>query len=446
MNIIESTESLLQIFTEFDNSIVIPIYCNDVEHPIQNDLSILVFTTNWKSPSREKLDGSKHKTYIIPINHPEAIWTADLDVIKELLTDKTLYTIDKKSLMYFLDCNLIDINMLEWMRCGSTLDLESHTTTAHDFISSRLWNRADTNQIIPIIKHLERVDKIIPELIRAAKHPLIVQQDYFKMYNDIVIPTLHEIEKQGLYTKNGYEYTQYNPYTTTGRPSNRFGGINYAALNKEDGSRQRFISRFDGGTLIEIDFDAYHIRLIADVLGYTLPKDSVHEYLGKQYFGKNKLTKKEYNQSKEITFRILYGGVPKEFLEIKFFAEVDIFIKKLWYEFKEKNLIPTYLFNRPMYRNNLSDMNPQKLFNYYIQSLETESNISILAEIYKVMQNYRSKLVLYTYDSFLFDFDLSDGQIFIKDVIDSIKFPMKVKHGYNYNNMMDIEHELETTN
>lgn len=441
MNIIESTESLISV--EFDNSIIIPIYCNDIQHPTQNDLSILIFITNWKSPTREKLDGTKHTTYIIPINHPEATWSADLDAIKEKLTNKTLYTVDKKSLMYFFDCNLIDINMLEWMCHGSTLDLEPYTTPAHDFISSRFWNRADTNQIIPITKHLERVDKIRPELIRAAVHPHIVQQDYFKIYNDIVIPMLHEIEKQGLYTKNGYEYTQYNPYTTTGRPSNRFGGTNYAALNKEDGSRQRFISRFDGGKLIEMDFDAYHIRLIADVLGYSLPKGSVHEYLGKQYFGKNKLTKKEYNQSKEITFRILYGGVPKEFMEIKFFAKVDKFIKKLWHEYKEKKYILTYLFNRPMYSRNLSDMNPQKLFNYFIQSLETESNISILAEIYKVVQNYRSKLVLYTYDSFLFDFDSQDEQIFIKDVINAIRFPVKVKHGYNYNDMSEVLYEFE---
>ena len=62
------------------------------------------------------------------------------------------------------------------------------------------------------------------------------------------------------------------------------------------------------------------------------------------------------------------------------------------------------------------------------------------------MQRYQSKLVLYTYDSFLFDFDSADGQIFIKDVINSTKFPMKVKHGYNYNNMMDIEYELNTVN
>ena len=53
-------------------------------------------------------------------------------------------------------------------------------------------------------------------------------------------------------TKDGLVYSEYNPYTTTGRPSNRFGGTNFAALNKTDGSREKYISRFDGGMLVII--------------------------------------------------------------------------------------------------------------------------------------------------------------------------------------------------
>tara|TARA_R110001632_G_scaffold121319_1_gene234010 strand:- start:2355 stop:3668 length:1314 start_codon:yes stop_codon:yes gene_type:complete len=437
MNIIESQESLEEVLNELNNSIVIPIYCNDVQHSMKNELSLLIFITEGRNQF--------HYTTIIPINHPEAVWTASIDVINSSMVDKTLYTIDKKSLMYFLDCKLIDMNMLEWVDSGNIIDQESVSTTAHDFVTSRFWNRADTNQIVPISKHLEKVQTVQEELIRISKLD-DDKRDYFDTYNNVIIPILHEIEKQGLYTKDGYEYTQYNPYTTTGRPSNRFQSINYAALNKEDGSRERFVSRFPNGKLIEMDFDAYHIRLIADVLDHELPDGSVHEYLGMQYFGKDVLTKAEYNESKEISFRILYGGVPKEFMQIEFFAKVDKLIRKLWREFNTEKSIPTYLFKRPMYKSVLTNMTPQKLFNYYIQSLETESNISILSEIYKVMQKYHSKLVLYTYDSFLFDFDLSDGQIFITDVIDSIKFPMKVKHGYDYNNMTDIEHELEKPN
>ena len=39
-------------------------------------------------------------------------------------------------------------------------------------------------------------------------------------------------------------YTEYNLYTSTGRPSNKFGGVNFAALNKEDGSRNSFVFIF----------------------------------------------------------------------------------------------------------------------------------------------------------------------------------------------------------
>ncbi len=52
----------------------------------------------------------------------------------------------------------------------------------------------------------------------------------------------------GIFTESGIEWTEYHPYTLTSRPSNNFGGINYAALNKDDGSRDRFVSRFDGAS------------------------------------------------------------------------------------------------------------------------------------------------------------------------------------------------------
>ena len=39
-------------------------------------------------------------------------------------------------------------------------------------------------------------------------------------------------------------------------------------MNKEDGTRSAFCSRFDSGALIEMDFDSYHVRLIAKLIGY----------------------------------------------------------------------------------------------------------------------------------------------------------------------------------
>ena len=55
--------------------------------------------------------------------------------------------------------------------------------------------------------------------------------------------------------------TQYHPFTTT-YPSNNFGGVNYAALNKDDGSRDRFVSRFEGGKLVQFDYDVSSLPLL----------------------------------------------------------------------------------------------------------------------------------------------------------------------------------------
>jgi hypothetical protein len=45
----------------------------------------------------------------------------------------------------------------------------------------------------------------------------------------------------------GYVYSDYNPYTITSRVTNKFGKINFAAVNKSDGSREAFISRHENG-------------------------------------------------------------------------------------------------------------------------------------------------------------------------------------------------------
>ena len=47
-----------------------------------------------------------------------------------------------------------------------------------------------------------------------------------------------------------------------------------AALNKEDGTREKYISRFKNGSIIECDFDAYHLRLMAKVVDYKFSEKS----------------------------------------------------------------------------------------------------------------------------------------------------------------------------
>jgi hypothetical protein len=55
-------------------------------------------------------------------------------------------------------------------------------------------------------------------------------------------------------------------------------------------------------------------------------------------------------------------------------------------------------------------MNPQKLFNYLIQNLETANNVALLKDILYIINNRETKIILYTYDAFLFDFSKQDKE------------------------------------
>jgi hypothetical protein len=51
----------------------------------------------------------------------------------------------------------------------------------------------------------------------------------------------------------------------------------------------------------------------------------------------------------------------------------------------------------------------------------------------------KSKIILYTYDSFLIDFNKEDGAetiTYIKEEMESGKFPVKIEIGYDYQNMI----------
>ena len=56
------------------------------------------------------------------------------------------------------------------------------------------------------------------------------------------------------------------------------------------------------------------------------------------------------------------------------------------------------------------------------------------SKIEKILEGYNSKLILYTYDAFLFD--ISKEETHLKDKIQEIlDFPVKLHVGNNYNDM-----------
>ena len=223
-------------------------------------------------------------------------------------------------------------------------------------------------------------------------------------------------------------YQNYNFFTITSRPSNAINNINYAALTPTQ--RQCFIPEND--IFVEFDFDAYHPRLIADMIGYKFPKTPVHEYLSDKYGV-------DVKEGKNKTFQYLYGGIPKKVAEeVKFLGDTKDTIAYMWEGWNAKGFEKTHIYKRPLRSENLTDMNPQKLFNYYIQSYETERNVTLLKELHNYLLDKGTEIVLYNYDSFLFDYSKEDG----KDILSNIRkileqngFVTKLRVGKNYGDM-----------
>ena len=324
------------------------------------------------------------------------------------------------------------VRVQTYIKDGKSIDLDILKPEAHKFYNRLYWDRQDISDVIPNCKHREYIERL-----KAFLDSLDIS-DYdsqvAETYENLILPIFNRIERNGLYTNSGYEYSKYNLFTITGRPSNANKGINYAALNKADGTREKYISRFNSGCLLEMDFDAYHIRLIAALIDYKLPSSSVHEYFAKQFYGVKSVTKEEYKQSKSMSFQVLYGGVPKELEGIEYFDKVKAYISNLWDIYNNKGYIQTPVFKRRLYKRNLADMNPQKLFNYLIQAYETERNIKTIQNMENILEGKQSKLILYTYDAFLFD--ISKEEMNLKDTIaKELDFPVKIHTGNNYNDM-----------
>ena len=239
----------------------------------------------------------------------------------------------------------------------------------------------------------------------------------------------HQVAKY-VYDKKLYQ--NYNFFTTTSRPSNSIHNLNFAALTPEH--RKCFSPLND--VFVEFDFDAYHPRLIGDLVGYNFTDGPVHEYLSDKYGV-------DIDKGKTKTFQYLYGGIPNKIAdEIEFLNMTKNLINEMWIGFNDNKKIETHIYNRPLKEENLNNLNPQKLFNYYIQSYETERNVKLLMKLHQYLLPRKTNIVHYNYDSFLFDYNKSDGVQTIHDIkkiLEENGFMTKTNVGSNYGEMKIYE-------
>jgi hypothetical protein len=444
---IETTSNLRQFKTENAEGdlFVYVVPTEEQQHPVVN-LPSIAFIRNI----------STGRTYYYSFNHPDSFpEVTKQNFLEEIaIMSNRLWALDKKATIQLLGVPKVkDVNFASYLQNNSIIDASEYDTTSHFLVRSHSVGHGKVGLAVPLMKHLEAFDDLADDVKNIIKK---TDADIpFIRFNDLIIETLGDMESQGIYVdrelfKKHFEidvgeksmtYSQYNVYTSTGRPSNRFGGVNYAALNQSDGSRSCFCSRYNGdGRIVVIDYTAFHPRIICALTNYPISLEiDIYEYLAKLYFRKKNIDETDIQNAKRLTFRQLYGGVEDKYSHIKYLANLKSFINEQWNFFKTNGYVLTPIFKRKITSHHIQDPNPNKIFNYILQAVEGEIAIPKIREVQKYLLSKKTKAILYTYDAVLYDFHREDGIETLNKIryIMSFdgKFPMKTYMGDTYQDM-----------
>ena len=369
------------------------------------------------------------KGFVIPISHTDAINVSINEVTKVIKKFKHLFTRDVKSFHHYFPGTSVS------SCCLPPRSFEKAETEAHKIFRRRHPDLKELNRIIPIVKHYEALQQDYGNLTECFKYN---NKKYADFFNKRVSLVYNRIERSGigidteLFFKHfhrrdkPYVYGQYNLHTSTTRPSNKFGGVNYAALNKKTGERSSFISK--NGYFVEFDVKAYHPVIVSHLIGYDFEGTDVHQNFADMY-GVSR------DKAKEITFQQFYGRIFAEYKNLSYFKLLLGKQEELFDKYNTQGYLEEPISGYRFEKEVLGDMNKEKIFNYFLQATESSYNVEILEEIHKILQGSKTEIVLTVYDSFLFDVKKGEENLLtrIQKVFKNKDLNTSIKSGYDYN-------------
>jgi len=386
------------------------------------------------------------KGFIVPIDHEEGL-NVEKDRLYDILKQfTTLYTVDRKALLYHFNLlNSNDISLLYMMKKYDRLQIPDYNKGINHFYN-KFDDDISINKVIPISKLYEYYETVFEKIKGVIEEE---KPSGFDFYNTTATNVFFLLEQQGLGVfynafielfnprnpifniTNNIALTSYNLYNVTSRPTNSFNSVNFAAIPHTESHRKSFKPQND--FFVEFDFDGYHLRLLCHQIGYKLTDKPAHKQLAKHYFGTEDITDEQYKQAKQINFHAIYGKIPKEHENLEVFKLIKKYIADMWTVYEEQGVVCDPISNKP-FTKELKDMHPAKLMNYMMQSLETSRNILILKNVLRFLKDRKTKIALYTYDSVLFDFNKEDKEIL--DELENVlsedgKYPVKFKSSKN---------------
>lgn len=438
-------EDFLREYRKGSNKIYVRL-SDDEKHSMNNRISFIYIL-------------SENNEYVINVNNGDGLGIK-VEALSQLLDTKHRQLVfNLKSIQHLLPFkNAFDIDLGRFVGYGYH-DIELGDTQLNQFYKSKFKNEPYLNDSIPIIKQLELIGQYVKKcstttttntdkfIIDATEAFNYIEHSGLKVDGDYCL-TLNPVHL----TNDNIIYTEYNLMTSTLRPSNRHGGVNYAALKKDTGVRKAFVSRFDGGELISCDFEAYHPRLLMDIIYQTKLNSKIdikemkwitnfyscgldfYTWIG------NQIGIDDRNEVKTLIFQNLYGGIRTELLHIPYFKEIQNLTDLLYDTVVKNKCMFTHLYHIQFNEDRFEPITPAKVLNYYIQAYETERNIKKILKIKEKLEGKLTKLILYTYDAFVFDVYPLEKQYLYTDIIPLLRgghgrYEVKTTTGKNYDEL-----------
>ena len=359
--------------------ICVPFTTNNNLHPTDSDIVALYL---------HFLGG---ETKLVNFTHPDAI-PSDLSISDIKLHPDSL-VLNKKGMSYHSFNEGIDLNSYLHFYIDDTVNIQDFYTKTIENFTSRYYNSKKLNQIIPLSKLIEFAEGIILYTLPYFKPEKI--SEGCRNYSDDFLNIFRFIETNDIPVGDEMKKQNYMWYTATSRPSNAWNNFNFSAMNKNDGTRNKIHSRFDDGKLVQFDYDAFHIKLLAKILDYKFTK---HPY--EEIAEELNLTI-PYDEVKSRVFQNIYGNITDQFIQHPFFQRVQAMIDELYEQYQSQGYIESYFYGKRF--REIEDPTPNKVFNYFLQSLETEYNVRKIKTILPMLASRKTVFCMYLYDAFVFD-------------------------------------------
>ena len=315
----------------------------------------------------------------------------------------------------------------------------SDEISAHQraFIEAKLsLNEFSIQDILPeklYIKYQEVKDQIQDHVLKNCEKPKNYDFlcDLDRLIGDIKQQELQIDATRVKFTPNNREFLQkirktspivnYNMFgTKTGRLTTKPGSFPILTLNKE----YRSIIQPQKDCFLEMDFNAFELRVLLALMGQEQPSMDLHEWNVENIY-RGLGTREE---AKKRVFAWLYNPNSEDKLTNRYYDRGKI--KERFYSNGEVKTI----FNRKI------ESDDYHAFNYIVQSTASDLFMQQAVKLHKFLE--RSNIAFLIHDSLVIDFDKRDLNQ-INEIRENFSqtifgdFPILVKIGKNYGEMKE---------